>query len=152
MISSEHVIYIISFNPHMNPVRYIFCLILLLQMDTLRWELLNDLPKVTQLESLVEPDWAQNEPRQYAQESEFPHLYWILVRKETPRQKPKVMAWDSMGLYGFEGFLAYLLSGTWFSHLKKNWIIFRLLNGSDGKESTYSAGDPVWSLDQKDPL
>ena len=142
MISSEHIIYIISFNPHVNPVRYMFCLILLLQMDTLRWELLNDLPKVTQLGRLAKPDWVQNEPRLYAQDSEFLHFYWLLLRKETPRQKPQVMAWDSMELYGFESFLACLLSGTWFFHLKKNWIVLGLLKGSDGKESTCSAGDP----------
>ena len=135
MISSEHVIYIISFNSHTNPVRYMFCLILLLQMDTLRWELLNDLPKVTQLVSLVEPDWSQNEPKQYAQDSEFLHLYWLLVRKETPRQKPKVMAWDSVELYGFEGFLAYL-SGTWFSHLKKSPIMAQIVKNLPAVQET----------------
>ena len=72
---------------------------------------------------MVEPEC---KPGQYAQDSEFLHLYGLLVRQETPGQEPKVMAWDSVELYGFEQ-LSGLLSGPWFSHLKKNWVVLGLL-------------------------
>lgn len=64
-------------------------------METLRLEVLNDSPEVTQLGS-------EDPARQSAQYSEFLTFILMLGEIGDTRTEAKVMAWQPMDLYGFE--------------------------------------------------